>query len=731
MIIKAIRPWGQAPTPLIPKSIIEEFGDLEAPKTIKKILGTNTKIADLDENIWNYVDSVSGECLTEIVYILNLRYNNFKHLHIYSNKKLFQPLESLPFSTRTKNVVMRYPDKFLDPQLKFDDIISISSMGVRSAIEFACVIESAINLTLVAMGVSQNNQPENRGLVEFFKINSVFQVIAAWAFGEQKQNSFANALPEPLPEWPDEIKKTWIKLSNIKTKQLAGEAVKQYSVPELVMQGLGNMDQRLLHIAKERIFAVDQVTTLEELGHKLEITRERVRQLEKKAVSEFERFKTNKYLPVLRRSQSLANKLGTTVPVGHSTLEDALNWVVEDFSEKRLAKLLLLWLAGPYRICQNQDWILSDKELEEKTITAFLECRDKRGTIREDVAHDIMSGLGINAEYHLAWVEHLQIFLKVEEDYIHFQGGILDKAHTLLQYFVRPMIVEEMLEYIGGNSVRSVRSARQRLIDDNRFWRVNKQNEFVLAGTEGYDEYTGIIDEIIQQLELCGGQAPISHLVEKLSSIYGVKKSSIIAYLNTPRFTKDENGIIRIRDVEDGINIKTDITKAAACYFSDEGIWCWRKKIDKDTVRGSGCLIPNAFAQHLGCDIGNKIKVSTEFGLITLSWQLTSTTGAYIGSLRQVINCHGADLGDYLFIKATKPDVTFILLEQEQVESAHSNLVKLALLLGRVECQTEDEAVFEIATALGINQTTDEVTLTEARRKLMSKGETDLVQLIQ
>ncbi len=731
MIPKAIQPWGRAPTPLIPRSIAEEFGYLDAPQTIKEILGNDATLAELNGSLWDYVDSVSGECLAELIDILKTKFNSFKHLRIYSGEHLPQSIETLPFSTRTKNAVIAYPNKFAESELKFIDVMSISSFGVRSVIEFACVVESATdNSVWHDQNPIEHDRIEDEESVEFSKIKSMFQVIAAWALGEQKLDSFAGALPEPLPEWPDEIKNIWTELNNIRTNQLAGDTIKHYSVPGLVTQELGNMDEILLGIAKERIFPVEHVATLEELGCKFNITRERVRQLEKKALSKLERFKINEYLPVLRRAKSLSDKLGTAVPMRHSALEDALNWSVEDFQndspEKQLARSLLFWLGGPYHV--HRTWLLRNKGLPAQTIDAFLDRRDQRGVIAHDVAREIMSNLGIKLENHQAWLEHLQIFLSVEEGLIHFQGSILDKANALLKYFARPMTVEEMLKYTGSASVRSV---RQRLIDDSRFWRVNRQNEFVLAGTEGYDEYTGITDEIIQELEICGGQAPFSHLVEKLSRIYGVKENSVIAYLNTPMFIKDENDIVRVRDDEDGINIVTDITKSSACYLLEQGTWCWRVKIDKDALRGSGRLVPNAFAQQLGCDIGDKVEVPTELGKITLSWPLTSTTGAYIGSLRQALDYYEANTGDYLFIRATTPNVTFSLLKQEQLNAVNSDLVKLALLLGNIRCAKEDEAIFVIAKALDVNQDSKETILTEARQKLNSRGETDLSQFIQ
>ena len=46
----------------------------------------------------------------------------------------------------------------------------------------------------------------------------------------------------------------------------------------------------------------------------------------------------------------------------------------------------------------------------------------------------------------------------------------------------------------------------------------------MIAGTPGYDEYTSITDEIVQELERCDGQASYDYLVKKLSDAYGARK---------------------------------------------------------------------------------------------------------------------------------------------------------------------------------------------------------------
>jgi len=477
------------------------------------------------------------------------------------------------------------------------------------------------------MDIETGTQLKNEKSAELSKINSLFQIISAWALGEKDLESLGGALPAPLPEWPEEIKKIWKELNNIETKELAGNLVNDYSVPTLVARELDNLDERALYVAEERILTTRHSVTLEELGNKLGVTRERVRQLEQKAIQKLKRFKEEEYLPVFRRARLLHNQLGSAVPMNDSSIEDALMWAVEDFdeylAERTIAKKLLLWRAGPYNIHRN--WLLSDKKLPTKTITKFLECQDQRGIITLEAAHKAMNGLGIKTKYHRAWIDHLGKFLQLDEGLISFDGNALDKSISLLRYSCRPMTAEEILEYISSDSSVNIRYLRDRLISDLRFWRINRQGEFVLAGTEGYDEYTGIIDEIVQELELCGGQASVTHLVEKISSTYGVKETSVLLYLNAPMFIKDKNEIVRVRNIEKGFNITTkDLTKSKACYFSDKGTWCFRIKIDTGAMRGSGRTIPNAFASQIGCSVGKKIEVPTELGQIIFSWPITS-----------------------------------------------------------------------------------------------------------
>ena len=724
-----IQPWGFAPTPLIPRSIAEAFGYLDAPQEIKDILGNDATFADIYESLWDYVNEVSSECLSDIVETVRSIYSSIILLRIYSDDSLSQPIKSLPFSLGTREIIKNFPENLTISQLRFSDLIHLRFFGVQSAIEFACLVEAATKSQMrYGQNFSDVNQYDLEDLLLATKIKPFIQNLSGWALSEKGLTTLNGALPEQLSEWPPKLKNLWLELSYIESKSFGGEAFCDDQVSKLIIKRLERFDQRLLAISFTRILYPKNLATLEELASCFGVTRERIRQLEEKALAILSRFKDGIYPPVLRRADFIRDKLGSAVQNNHTLVEKTLNGIDEDFESihfrTKLENLLLLWLAGPYKV--HKHWLLRDLDLRQKTIEALCKSRDNSGFIKQQDIHDILSNLGIRMEYHNPWVEYLGKFLKVEGGLIYLQGSILDKAYSLLKYFNTPMTVEKMLEYLGNASVRAT---RHRLMNDPRFIRINAKNEFVLAGTYGYNEYTSIYNGIIQELEL-QGQARSSYLVEKLSSKYNVNEGSVRGVLSTPKFKKDNYGFVRIRDDEDCLTIETDIAKTAACYLSEQEEWYLRIKVDRDALRGSGRTIPNSFSQILGCDIGNRIEVPTEFGNISLSWPIATPMGANVGSLKKVLDHFSAEIGDYLFIKATTPMVTFSFLRKETLDRVESDLVKLALLLGAEPCINEDKAIYEISKAFGIKLGSNKDILAKARLKLVSRGEVDLAQLI-
>ena len=726
-----IQPWGRPPTPLLPKTLVAELGHIAAPSSLRDALGLQSTLNVLSGDLWEQIDSVSDNCLKDIVELVRPLLSSLSHLSIRSGEPLKRPVQDLPFSTRTRNTVSEHLERFTARRLTFGDVLSVPSVGARCAIEFACVVEAAMDHAQFSTTSNTTiEQPRLKASATPQEIKSAFQTLAAYAAGERNLDTLAEVLPTPQDYWPPEIKHLWRALAQVPTREIAGDLIKRYSVPELMSRALAPLDDRLREILAERVFVTERAVTLEVLGERFGITRERVRQIEKKAVAHLDRLRNSEFRPVIRRAHAVRAKLGVGVPADDQAIAETLTWATTDIETNSnvtpsFARALLLWLAGPYK--KRQDWLLAERHLKKLTLEAVLDRRDERGMVATTAVNEVLAQFGFKERFHEAWLVVLRNFLAVEGGHIYFKGSILDKVRALLRYHGRPLTVEEMLEHIGSDSVRSV---RQRLTDDPGFWRVNKQSEFVIAGTPGYDEYTGITDEIVQEIGACGGEAPFDHLVEKLTRVYGVKETSVVAYINTPMFTKDENGIVRVRDADISIDVSTDITKTAACYQSHDGTWYWRVLVDKDVARGSGRLVPNAFAQELGCNIGDKIEVDTTNGPLTFSWPLASTTGASIGSLRSALASCQAEIGDFLFVRATKPKMTFERLSKEILESSLSDLGRLSLLVGCGEVDDDSDALERIATVLGNAKTSEQERLLESRRILNARGETELAELI-
>ena len=122
--------------------------------------------------------------------------------------------------------------------------------------------------------------------------------------------------------------------------------------------------------------------------------------------------------------------------------------------------------------------------------------------------------------------------------------------------------------------------------------------------------------------------------------------------------------------------------------------------------------------------------MESECGPITLSWLLTSTTGANIGSVRCAVAHYDAKIGDFLFIRATQPTITFDLLHKDSLDTAASDLIRLAFLLGCGPTFSDSEALDVITELLHVTGSTDEERYIELRRLLQARGEIELSELI-
>ena len=721
-----IHPWGVRPTPLIPAPLRAAIGSKEAPNAICSLAGKPLTVRDLGVEFWDHANTVDQGSLQSLIAFVRSQIQCVKHvpLDLVAGS---QPLaiDTLPLSARTRNALRQHlGERQLPTQVAVSELLLIPNFGVRCLVELTCVLEAVQSCEPSQQTTAPSPQRPQSSLPP--DVSRFFQLLGAWGVGEQQLDRLGSALPEVRTDWPEEIQILWKRVGDADARMLAGDIIHRYSVPALLWRWINGLDERLADILETRVLAIDKPDTLEQLGERHRVTRERIRQIEKKAIKRLEQIRSDEYLPVLRRASKLREELGTAVPENDQRLVEALNWVVADFGSddsRSFAQKIFLWLAGPYR--NRNRWLTASRGIANESKTALLGYETDRATISADDTRAALNKLGIRETHHRAWVDRLKEFKQVDEGLVCLTGNILDKAERLLRYVDRPMTAGELVDLIGSSSVRSV---RQRLMDDQRFWRINKQNQFVLAGTEGYDEYTGITDELIQELEACGGSATVEHLVEKITKTYGVKPASVLAYLYTPLFVRNESNVVRVRENEE-VTIATNISKTAGCYRVKDK-WAWRAKVDSQLMRGSGRLFPNAFARELGCDLGDKIRVGSAFGNITISWPAGSTTGAAIGSIRPALKGLNAAVGDYVFIIAHDRQIEFLLLRKEQLEM-ESPIAKLACLVGVLGPKDSEDLLSRVAVALEVAHQGSGSLEQQIRDVLLSRGEDALCQLIK
>ena len=161
-----------------------------------------------------------------------------------------------------------------------------------------------------------------------------------------------------------------------------------------------------------------------------------------------------------------------------------------------------------------------------------------------------------------------------------------------------------------------MRGIRSRLLDDDRFVRTDR---FRLGlrrwGVEGY---TGIVDEIEEEIERRGGEADVEELVHKLTKQFDLRASSVISYTTVPRFVVDK-GRIHVRRADEPFVPNKTLFDEAHAFLLDHDRCSYRVRVDRDILRGSGRSLPRGVGVLARC-ASRYSDDSSDFGTATFSW---------------------------------------------------------------------------------------------------------------
>ena len=727
-----IKVWGRAPTPLVPKEFIRNIGNIEVPE-LSVELGIHVHLAYLNGEIWDSRDTLARRHLSQIVKFIKNHKSAVKKVALRSSPSIVELLQELPLSRVTCRILRNHADMLGADIVRFSELMTVPGCGIRQAVEIACLLEQAgkvqieeIMLTVQPDADVADDTPTYE--IAFAEIEYVIQSLAAWGYGKQQFETLGCVLPPASTIWPRELQRQWNTIRKLNNALVGGKEIEQYTAPGMISKFVDDLDDRWFEILMARGLPVKVRKTLSEIGKRLDLSQERTRQIQSKALLRVREIIEEPHSPLNQRAALLRNRLGSAVPLNGPALQRNFDFVLKDFAhlEKRkilFAQELLLRFAGPYK--QLKNWLVTDSSIFSSIEELLNENRRSDGFISNQAVNNALVRNRVRLEHKKQLLELLGEFLPVEDGVIPFGGSLMDKAYAIMNYDNRVFSVEELLAIIGSDSAKSV---THRLMEDPRFWRINKQNDFVLAHTPGYEQYTSIVDKIDSMLEKNSGQAPFHEIVNEISSNFGVKQQSVIAYLNSSRFATDAVGIVKFRKQQEFSRKKFSMNDEVDCFCTRSGRWVWRVQVDRNLLRGSGRPFPDAFAVYLGCRRGKSIQVSTDLGPLTLSWSQHSLVGATVGSLRKVALAYEAQVGDYIFVIAMDGRLKYEILQKSALEKADSDLIRAALMIRCEHVKDDDEAVAELAYCFAIPYRTHQQSLSELRYLLHQRKEKALLE---
>ncbi len=726
-----IKVWGKSPTPLVPKEFIRNIGNIEVP-TLSVELGFPVYLAYLNGEIWDSRDKLDRKLLTQIVKLIRKHKSTVIRVALRSNPSIIERLQKLPLSPITCKILREHADVLGADILRFSELMKIPGCGMRQAIEIACLLEQAskIQLEEILLTVQPNADipvavPSYS--IAFAEIEHTIQSLAAWGKGKQRFETLGRVLPPASSAWPHELQRQWNSLRKFSTALVASIELEQYTAPGMISKFVDELDDRWFEILMARGFPAKKKETLSQIGKRLGLSIERVRQIQSKSLMLAREIIEPPHSPLNLRATQLRNRLGSAVPLKGPTLQNNFEILLKDCahleeSKYLFAQELLLWFAGPYK--QLKNWLVIDSKIFSAIEKQLNQYKRSDGFISNQALNNTLVRNRVRLQHKAQVVEKFGKFFPVKDGMILFSGSLMDKACAIMNFDNRVYSIEELLAMIGSNSKKSITN---RLMDDPRFWRINKQNDFVLANTRGYEPYTSIVDKINEMLRANSGQAQFHEIVKEISSKFGVKQPSVVAYLKSNRYETDVAGIVKLREKQKFLPDKFDMNNEVDCFSTRSGRWVWRVPVDKDLLRGSGRPFPDAFAAHLGCRRGKSIQVRTDLGPLTLSWSHHSLVGATIGSLRKVALACKAQLGDYIFVIAMDDRLKYEILKKSTLDKADSDLIRAALMIRCEHVKDDIGAVVELAFCYTINYRTHEQSLSELRYLLHQRKERALL----
>ena len=469
------------------------------------------------------------------------------------------------------------------------------------------------------------------------------QELAAWALSETDSKTVGEAISSAANSRISAA--SWRAVTGIELTELAEIPPHPYDIIE---SWVSDLPEREGNIFRKRVAQIGGSYTLQQLADDVGVTRERVRQLEKRVLSKFTSFtRTAAASPIKWRIETVKQMTGTAAPLGQVVQ------VLRPDSGQTDYRSVLLRLAGPYDI--TGDWVVLRSAIDNDPTGKMCEMADETGFIDQDLAERALTRWGIAQTYHREWLIRTGKVREFNGRLVRWDGSIGDKLITGLADLGRPATLDALLDYVQED--RSRGSALNALSGDDRVVRVNR-TEWALVSW-GLPEYSSIAMSIRSLVSESGGPIHIEEVITRIQNTFGAAEGSIRAYCYAPMFVV-ESGWVSLRHDLKAFQYPYASPRTARGVFAlGPNRVSLLIEVNEDLLRGSGRSIPLVVGAILQVPVNQELTFRNESGIsITITYPETSFLGPAMGSVRSLAESVGATLGQYLTVTLDRCDMS-------------------------------------------------------------------------
>ena len=719
-------PYGTNGCPLAPPLYRSELGKTELPNGLCAAFGASRlTVADLGLEAWQLLDAheLSPESRQEL--------SAFLYQLPVPEKKVAIPdgvpiawLFALPTNPRLRNALLRHfrdknRNEILHAPISCEEFLNIRGCGNAALIEILCVLES-VELGIVPEQIRQQKTPKlkmmseaqfeaaiqeatRRALRTSDLVGGHLQELAAWALSETDSKTVGEAISSAANNRISAA--SWQAVTGIELTELAEIPAHPYDIIE---SWVDDLPEREGYIFRKRVAHIGGSYTLQQLADEVGVTRERVRQLEKRVLSKFTSFtRTAAASPIKWRIETIKQMVGTAAPLRQ------LVEVLRPDNVRTDYRPVLLRFAGPYDI--TGDWIVLRSAVDNDPTGKVCEMADEIGFIDQDLVERELTRWGIDPAYHREWLTRTGKIREFNGRFARWEGSIGDKLIIGLADLGRPATLDALLDHVQEDRTKG--SALNALSGDDRVVRVNR-TEWALVSW-GLPEYSSIAMLIRNLVSDSGGPVHIGEVITRIQNTFGAAEGSIRAYCYAPMFVVESGWVSLRHDLKTFQYPYASPRTARSVFALGPSRVSLLIEVNEDLLRGSGRSIPLVVGAILQAPVNQELTFSNESGVsITVTYPETSFGGPSMGSVRSLAESVGARLGQYLTVTLDRCDMSVTGMATSL--GAHPPSWQLVARLTGIEASSGMKG---LASALDCN-------VGEVRASLRSRGDDAVVQAI-